>query len=86
MRADTIGKIELTTEGIDYTSMLMDFEDFSFVKANPNKRWQLAIRLSPEYTSNLYQQGLLKAMTVWLVLILLIHAYAVRSGNVINLD
>ncbi|MFT5297411.1 MAG: diguanylate cyclase (GGDEF)-like protein [Colwellia sp.] len=78
MRADTIGKIELTTEGIDYTSMLMGSEEldkFSFVKAIPNTRWQLAIRLSPEYSSNLYQQGLLKAMTVWLVLTLLIYVF-----------
>jgi len=78
MRADSIGKIELTTESIDYTSMLIgseELDEFSFVKAIPNTRWQLAIRLSPEYSSNLYQQGLLKALTVWLVLTLLIYGF-----------
>jgi diguanylate cyclase (GGDEF)-like protein len=78
MRADTTGKIELTTESVDYASMLIgseELDEFSFVKAIPNTRWQLAIRLSPEYSSNLYQQGLLKAMTVWLVLTLLIYVY-----------
>ncbi len=78
MRADSIGKIELTTESIDYTSMLIgseELDEFSFVKTIPNTRWQLAIRLSPEYSSNLYQQGLLKALTVWLVLTLLIYGF-----------
>ena len=78
MRADSIGKIELTTESIGYTSMLIgseELDEFSFVKAIPNTRWQLAIRLSPEYSSSLYQQGLLKALTVWLVLTLLIYGF-----------
>ena len=78
MRADSIGKVELTTENVDYTSMLIgseELDEFSFVKAIPNTRWQLAIRLSPDYSSNLYQQGLLKAITVWLVLTLLIYVF-----------
>jgi diguanylate cyclase (GGDEF)-like protein len=78
MRADNLGEIELTTQNEDYTSMLIgseELDDFSFVKAIPNTRWQLAIRLSPEYSSNLYQQGLLKAVIVWLVLTILIYVF-----------
>ena len=78
MRADSIGKVELTTESVDYTSMLIgseELDEFSFVKAIPNTRWQLAIRLSPEYSSNLYQQGLLKAIIVWSVLTILIYGF-----------
>jgi len=78
MRADNIGEIELTTESLDYTSMLIgsaELDKFSFVKAIPNTRWQLTIRLSPEYSTSLYQQGLLKALVIWLVLTLLIYAF-----------
>jgi diguanylate cyclase (GGDEF)-like protein len=78
MRADNVGEIELTTESVDYTSMLIgsaELDQFSFVKAIPNTRWQLAIRLSPEYSNNLHQQGLLKALAIWLVLTLLIYGF-----------
>jgi len=78
MRADNAGEIELTTESVDYTSMLIgsaELDEFSFVKAIPNTRWQLAIRLSPKYSSNLYQQGLFKALAVWLVLALLVYGF-----------
>ena len=78
MRADNIGEIELTTESVDYTSMLIgsvELDEFSFVKAIPNTRWQLAIRLSPQYSSNLYQQGLLKALAIWFVLTLTIYVF-----------
>jgi diguanylate cyclase (GGDEF)-like protein len=78
MRADNLGEIELTTESADYTSMLVgsaELDEFSFVKAIPDTRWQLAIRLSPKYSSNLYQQGLLKALGVWLVLTFLVYSF-----------
>jgi len=78
MRADNVGEIELTTESIDYTSMLIDaaeLDQFSFVKAIPTTRWQLAIRLSPQYSSKLYQQGLVKAFAIWLVLTLIIYGF-----------
>lgn len=78
MRADHAGEIELTTEVADYTSMLIgpdELSEFSFVKAIPNTRWQLAIRLSPKYSSNLYQQGLFKALVVWMLLTLLVYGF-----------
>jgi len=80
MRADNIGEIELTTESDNskYASMSMNKEelnDFTYVKAIPNTRWQLAIRLDPQYSSNLYQQGLLKAIGIWAVLTLLIYSF-----------
>jgi diguanylate cyclase (GGDEF)-like protein len=78
MSADNVGEIELSTEDAYKTSMLIDseeFTEFSFVKAIPDTRWQLAIRLSPEYSSNLYQQGILKALAVWFFLTLIIYGF-----------
>jgi diguanylate cyclase (GGDEF)-like protein len=78
MSADNVGEIELSTEDAYQKSRLIDpkeFTEFSFVKAIPKTRWQLAIRLSPEYSSNLYQQGILKALAVWLVLSLIIYGF-----------
>jgi len=80
MRTDNIGEIELTTESDNskYASMSMNKEelnDFTYVKAIPNTRWKLAIRLDPQYSSNLYKQGLLKAIGIWAVLTLLIYSF-----------
>lgn len=80
MRADNPGKIELTTEHKDsqYASLLLasdELSSFSLVKPIPNTRWQLAIRLSPEYSSSLHQQGLIKAIVIWLVLTLFIYGF-----------
>lgn len=80
MRADQKGKIELTSQknASEYTSMLMtnnDIASFSFVKGIPNTRWQLAIRLDPEYSSTLYRQGFSQAIITWLVLSLFIYGF-----------
>ncbi|MBL4831115.1 MAG: EAL domain-containing protein [Aliivibrio sp.] len=80
MRADQTGEIELTTEdkNSDYASMFIgdaELSEFSFVKAIPNTRWQLAIRLDSQYSSSLYQQGLLKALIIWLVLTSIIYGF-----------
>ncbi len=80
MRSDHKGEIELTTEhdNSKYSSMILKDEDlasFNFIKIIPNTRWQLAIRLDPQYSSNLYQQGLLKALGIWLILTLMIYAF-----------
>jgi len=94
MRADQKGEIELTTEdkNIDYASMLIgddELNEFSFVKAIPNTRWQLAIKLEPQYSSTLYQQGLLKALAIWLVLTLIIYSFyrlqRIRTRSHLNL-
>ncbi len=76
MRADNIGKIELTTErsNTKYADMLLNDNDlgtFSFIKSISNTRWQLAIRLDPQYSIKLYQLGLIKAFVIWLFLALL---------------
>ena len=79
MRADSPGEIELTTETDDskYSELISagELTSFNFVKAIPNTRWQLAIRLSPQYSSNLYRQGLIKAVLIWLLLTLFIYAF-----------
>jgi len=80
MRSDHKGEIELTTEhdNSKYSSMILadeEFASFSFIKIIPNTRWQLAIRLEPQYSSNLYQQGLVKALAIWLILSLMIYAF-----------
>lgn len=78
MRADNVREIELTTESKEYASMLVgsnELDEFSFVKAIPNTRWKIAIRLSPKYSTNLYQQGIFKALIVWCVLTLLIYGF-----------
>jgi diguanylate cyclase (GGDEF)-like protein len=80
MREDQQGQIELTSQKNDmkYASMLMtndDISTFSFVKKIPNTRWQLAIRLDPEYSSALYRQGFSQAIATWLVLSLFIYGF-----------
>jgi diguanylate cyclase (GGDEF)-like protein len=80
MRSDQEGEIEITTEykNSDYASMFIDeaeLSEFSFVKAIPNTRWQLAIRLDSQYSSSLYQQGLLKSLIIWLVLTSIIYGF-----------
>ncbi|WP_157466384.1 putative bifunctional diguanylate cyclase/phosphodiesterase [Colwellia sp. MT41] len=79
MRADSLGEVELTTETEhSNTSELIiggELKSFNFVKAIPNTRWQLAIRLSPQYSSNLYRQNLIKALLIWLLLTLFIYGF-----------
>jgi len=76
MRVDSPGEVELTTE-TENSKLITDGElnSFNFVKAIPNTRWQLAIRLSPQYSSNLYRQGLIKAVLIWLLLSLFIYGF-----------
>jgi len=79
MRADAPGEVELTTETSDskYTKLITGSElnAFNFVKAIPNTRWQLAIRLSPEYSSSFFREGLIKAGLIWLLLSLFIYGF-----------
>jgi diguanylate cyclase (GGDEF)-like protein len=79
MREDLPGEIELTTEEADskYDKLILkgELESFNFVKVIPNTRWQLAIRLSPQYSSNLYSQGLIKSLLIWLLLSLFIYGF-----------
>ncbi|KGJ89067.1 putative bifunctional diguanylate cyclase/phosphodiesterase [Colwellia psychrerythraea] len=80
MRADTPGEVELTTETNNNNKYgelisLGELKSFNFVKQIPNTRWQLAIRLSPQYSSNLYRQGLIKAVLIWLLLSLFIYGF-----------
>jgi len=85
MRADSLGEVELTTETSNskYTEILTSSElkSFNFVKAIPNTRWQLAIRLSPEYSSNLFREGLIKAVLIWLLLSLFIYGFFRQQKN-----
>lgn len=80
IRADHKGKVELTTQehNSNNASMLLNDEElasFSYIKDLPNTRWQLGIRLEPQYSSGLYQQGLLKAVGIWLVLMLMLNTF-----------
>jgi len=79
MREDAPGEVELTTETSDnkYTKLITgsELKSFNFVKAIPNTRWQLAIRLSPEYSSSFFREGLIKAGLIWLLLSLFIYGF-----------
>jgi diguanylate cyclase (GGDEF)-like protein len=79
MRADSLGEVELTTEtnNSSYTEVLTgsELKTFNYVKVIPNTRWQLAIRLSPQYSSNLHREGLIKAVLIWLLLSLFIYGF-----------
>ena len=79
MREDLPGEIELTTEKDDgkYNELILggELKSFNFVKAIPQTRWQLAIRLSPQYSSNLYRQGLIKSLLIWVLLTLFIYGF-----------
>jgi diguanylate cyclase (GGDEF)-like protein len=80
IRSDNKGEVELTTEGDNskyLTELLSDDElaSFNFIKQVPNTRWQLAIRLDPQYSSKLHQRGLLKAIGIWLLLSLMIYVF-----------
>ncbi len=79
MRADLPGEIELTTEKYDsqYDELVLGegLASFNFVKAIPQTRWQLAIRLSPKYSNGLYRQGLIKAILIWALLTLFIYLF-----------
>lgn len=73
MRADNIGKIELTTEShnSEFKSMTVDedtLSSFSHVKDIPLTRWQIAIRLDPAFESNIHKQGIINALAIWLLL------------------
>lgn len=80
MRSDNLGKIELSSEHLPSAphKMVMSAEElnsFSFIKAIPGTRWQIAIRLAPEYSSRLYIDGLFKAIIIWVLLTLIIYAF-----------
>jgi len=79
MRSDLPGEIELTTEKYDskYNELILgeELKTFNLVKAIPNTRWQLAIRLSPKYSNNLYREGLIKALLIWALLTLFIYIF-----------
>jgi len=79
MRSDLPGEIELTTEKYDskYNELILgeELKAFNLVKAIPNTRWQLAIRLSPKYSNDLYREGLIKALLIWALLTLFIYIF-----------
>ncbi len=79
MRVDSLGEIELTTEKekSKYSELIAtgELKSFNFVKAIPDTRWQLAIRLSPQYSSTLFIQGLIKAILIWLLLSLFLYGF-----------
>jgi diguanylate cyclase (GGDEF)-like protein len=85
MRADSPGEVELTTETKDskYAKLITgrELNTFNFIKTIPNTRWQLAIRLSPQYSSNLFRDGLIKAVLIWLLLSLFIYAFFRQQKN-----
>ena len=74
LRKDNIGKIELSTEDdvtanqvSEMTMQEQEKETFDFVKDIPNTRWQLAIRTSPDYTTNAIKSEVFNALILWLV-------------------
>jgi len=80
MRTDNVGKIELSSEADNTTfdQMTMTAEQltsFSYVKAIPKTRWQVAIRLDPKYSSMIFVMGLTKAIVIWALLTLFIYLF-----------
>jgi len=79
MRSDLPGEVELTTEKYDskYNELILgeELKAFNLVKEIPNTRWQLAIRLSPKYSNDLYREGLIKALLIWALLTLFIYIF-----------
>lgn len=71
IRADKAGAIELTTEVSEYEQMELskaDLDSFSYIKTLPGTRWQLAIRLEPKYSTNMFAWGVFKAFVIWFIL------------------
>lgn len=71
MRSDKQGNIELTTEQDSYQQMTIaesEFQSFSFIEPLPGTRWQLAIRLDPAYSENLFFWSIFRALLIWLAL------------------
>ncbi|TPH19330.1 putative bifunctional diguanylate cyclase/phosphodiesterase [Litorilituus lipolyticus] len=80
MRSDQRGHIELTTETTDvkYARMVVndfDYDSFSYIKPIPNTRWQLGIRLSPQYNIDLRNKALSKALIIWLILTTFVYGF-----------
>lgn len=80
MRADELGKIELTTESDNsaFKTMTIDADtmsSFSYVAEIPRTRWQLAIRLDPGFESKMHKEGILKALGIWLLLTAFIYLF-----------
>lgn len=80
MRTDKVGKIELTTENTEqnYQKMMMsvdEIENFSYSTPIAGTKWQLAIRLDEKYNSEIFFQGIIKAIVIWLVLTFFIYAF-----------
>ncbi|PKG83422.1 hypothetical protein CXF85_10435 [Colwellia sp. 75C3] len=79
MRSDLPGEIELSTEKgeSNYNELILGegLNSFNFVKPIPHTLWQLAIRQSPEYSNDLYRQGLIKAILIWGLLTLFIYLF-----------
>ncbi|RCU49481.1 EAL domain-containing protein [Corallincola holothuriorum] len=72
MRSDQSGKIEFGTEiSLEKShdqSIYMSGEEvhqFDFLKPIPGTRWQLAIRLAPEYNARVYLESILQALLLW---------------------
>ena len=71
MRSDKQGVIELTTEQDSYEQMIIaqsELKSFSFIEQLPGTRWQLAIRLDPEYSGNLFLWSFFRAVLIRLAL------------------
>lgn len=80
LRSDNVGKIELSTEAeveADKT-VVMSMEEvnaFNFLKDIPSTRWQIAIRLAHQYTTNIIVESLMKSFILWLCLTSLIYGF-----------
>lgn len=79
LRKDHVGKIELSShESTSPNSITMseqDIAEFSFIKAIPGTRWQLAIRLSEDYNNSLINNSFISAAAIWLLITLFIYIF-----------
>jgi diguanylate cyclase (GGDEF)-like protein len=72
--------IELSTEKLidnipSLFSMMYENSSYSYSKPIDGTSWLLAIRLDDEYNTNIYLEGLTKALIIWFFLTLLIYSF-----------
>jgi len=91
LRKDTIGKVELAVSGDEdssFDNIVMsesEVNEFSFFKAIPRTRWNIAIRLQDQYNEKLINENYLRSFLIWaLISLILIVGYISKRRRSIN--
>ncbi len=91
LRKDTIGKVELAVSGDEESSfndIVMsesEVNQFSFLKAIPRTRWNIAIRLQEQYSQKLINENYFRSFLIWaLISLILIGGYISKRRRSIH--